>query len=274
MPMHRIHPTAVIDPGAELAAGVEVGPHAVIGPGVVVGEGSQIGAGAQLRGPTVIGRNNRIFSHACIGFDPQDLKYEGEPSRLKVGDGNTFREFSTVHRGTRLGGDETRIGSGNLFMAYTHVAHDCLIGDRTIFGNAATLAGHVEVHDDAILTAFCAVHQFCRVGRYAYIGGFTVVTMDAMPFVRTVGQKPVCLGINRVGLKRKGFDEARMRILERAYRIVVREGLNTAQALERLGDEMAEHEDVVYWAEFLRTSQRGVTRTTPGRRGGRGEGDG
>jgi len=140
--MNRIHSTAVIDPSAELATWVEVGPHAVIGPGVVIGEDSEVGAGAQLRGPSVIGRGNRIFPHACIGFDPQDLKYEGEPSRLEVGDGNTFREFSTVHRGTRLGGNLTRIGSGNLFMAYTNVAHVCRVGDRSIFGNAATLAGH------------------------------------------------------------------------------------------------------------------------------------
>jgi UDP-N-acetylglucosamine acyltransferase len=272
--MSRIHATAVIDSAAELASGVSVGAYAVIGPGVFVGADTEVGAGAQLQGPTTLGEGNRIFSHACIGFDPQDLKYAGEASRLEVGDGNTFREFCTVHRGTRLGGNVTSIGSDNLFMAYTHVAHDCHVGDRTIFGNAATLAGHVEVQSDAILSAFCAVHQFCRVGRFAYIGGFSVITMDAMPYVRTVGQKPVCLGINRLGLQRKGFDEARMRILEQAFRIIARSGLNAVQALERLEGELAEHPDAVSWAEFLRSSERGVIRAAPGRRGGRGEGDG
>lgn len=265
-----IHPTAVIDPAARLGEGVRVGPYAVIGPEVELGDGCQVGSGAQLAGPSVFGRENRIFAHACLGFEPQDLKFQGERSVLEVGSRNTFREFCTVHRGTALGGGVTRIGDGNLFMAYTHVAHDCLIGSSTIFGNCATLAGHVEVHDHAILSGFAAVHQFCRVGSYAYIGGFSIITMDALPFVRSVGQKPVCLGLNRIGLQRKGFDEERLRVLEGAMRILVRSGLNSAQALERLEREYPGHADVAYLVDYVRGSERGVIKTPPGKRGSRG----
>ncbi len=265
-----IHPTAVIDRRAELGSDVRVGPYAVIGPEVAVGAGSEIGAGAQLAGPATLGERNRIFAHACVGFDPQDLKYQGERSFLEVGDDNTFREFSTVHRGTALGGGTTSIGDGNLFMAYTHVAHDCRIGSRTIFGNASTLAGHVEVADDAILSAFCAVHQFCRIGRHASIGGFSVVTMDALPYARTVGQKPVCLGVNRLGLKRRGFDDERLRRIERALRIVSRSGLRIGQAVERLAAELPDDDDARVLIEFISASKRGIIRTPPGRRGTRG----
>ena len=266
----RVHATAVVDGGAELGAGVVVGPHAVIGEGVRIGAGTEVGAGAQLRGPTTIGERNRIFPHACVGFEPQDLKYHGEPSELRIGDDNTIREFATMHRGTESGGGVTTVGSGNLFMAYTHVAHDCRVGDGTIFGNASTLAGHVEVHDGAILSAFCAVHQFCRVGRHAYIGGYSVITMDALPFNRTVGLKPVCLGVNRIGLRRRGFDEERLRVLESAYRIVVRSGLSTGQAIERLRAECPDNPDVDYLIGFLESSERGVLRSPPGRSATRG----
>ena len=266
----NIHATAVIDPQAELDASVTVGPYAVIGPGVRVGADCEIGSAVQLAGPTVLGRENRLFPQACVGFDPQDLKYEGEKSDLIVGDGNTFREFCTVHRGTSLGGGLTRIGDRNLFMAYTHVAHDCRIGDRTIFGNSATLAGHVEVGDDSILSAFSAVHQFCRLGRHAFIGGYTIVTMDALPYARTVGQKPVCLGLNRVGLERRGFDEETIRQLDQAMRIVSRLGLSRLDAVERLRGELGGSPHVDYLVEFISSSDRGVIRTPPGKRGSRG----
>jgi UDP-N-acetylglucosamine acyltransferase len=265
-----VHPTAVVDPTAELGEGVEVGPHAVIGAEVVIGAECEIGAGAQVQGPTTIGTRNRIFSHACVGFEPQDLKFGGERSYLEIGDGNTIREFATLHRGTELGGGKTVVGSDNLFMAYTHVAHDCIVGDRTIFGNASTLAGHVEVDDDAILSAFCAVHQFCRIGRHAYIGGYTVVTMDALPYAKTVGAKAVSLGINRIGLQRRGFDEERLKAVEAAYRTVVRSGLNTSDALEKLREDYPENEDVIYLVKFIEGTQRGILKTPPGRRGARG----
>jgi UDP-N-acetylglucosamine acyltransferase len=266
----RVHPTAVVDPGAELGEGVVVGPHAVVGPEVEVGAGTEVGAGAQLRGPARLGRENRIFSHACIGFEPQDLKFAGERTRLEIGDQNHFREFVTVHRGTGGGGGATTIGSGGLFMAYSHVAHDCRVGDRVIFANAATLAGHVEVGDDATIGAFSAVHQFCRVGRHAYIGGFSVVVQDALPFAKTVGHKPACYGLNRVGLERKGFDAEALRRLQAAMKALTRSGLNTGQALAVLRAEHAGHPDVDYLIAFVESSRRGVIRGLPGRRGSRG----
>ncbi len=268
----HVHPTAVVDPRARLATGVRVGPHAVIGAEVEVGEGTEIGAGAVIFGPSTLGRENRIFPHSCIGFDPQDLKFHGERTTLEIGDRNQFREFSTVHRGTGSGGGVTRVGSDGLFMAYTHIAHDSWVGDRVIFANNATLAGHVRVEDDASVGALTAVHQFCRVGRHAYIGGVSVITQDALPFVKTVGQKPAIYGVNRIGLERKGFDEERLRRVERAVRILTRERLNTRDALARLEEELPGDPDALYLAEFVSSSQRGVIKTLPGARSNRGEG--
>lgn len=262
---------AYVDPGAVLGEGVRVGPFAVIGAGVVLGDGCEVGAGAQVQGPARLGRENRIFPQACIGFEPQDLKFRGEEVSVEIGDRNQFREMCTVHRGTTKGGGVTRIGSDNLFMAYTHVAHDCVVGSRTIFANNATLAGHVEVHDDATISAFSSVHQFCRVGRHAYVGGYSVITMDALPFVKTVGQKPACYGLNSIGLKRKGFDPDAVRRLDRAVRILVRSGLNTPQALERLRAELGGDPDVEYLIGFVESAKRGVHKASP-RGGGRGGG--
>ncbi|MGE5233456.1 MAG: acyl-ACP--UDP-N-acetylglucosamine O-acyltransferase [Acidobacteriota bacterium] len=268
----RIHPSAVVDPHAELADGVEVGPHAVIGADVRVGEGTVVGAGVVIQGPTQIGRENRIFGHACLGFDPQDLKFAGEPTRLEIGDRNHIREFVSMHRGTGKGGGLTRVGSGSLFMAYSHVAHDCRVGDRVIFANAATLAGHVEVGDDSTVGAFSAVHQFCRVGRHAYIGGFSVIVQDALPFVKTVGQKPASYGLNRIGLERKGFDAAALERLEMAVRLLTRAKLSVPHAVERIRAEVGGHPEVDYLIEFVEQSQRGVIRGLPGRRTSRGGG--
>jgi len=267
---NEIHASAVIDPTAELASGVTVGPHAVIGARVTIGEGTQIGASAQVYGPSRIGRENRIFPHSCIGFEPQDLKFGGGETRLEVGDRNRFREFCTVHRGTEDGGALTSIGSDNLFMAYTHVAHDCHVGSRTVFSNAATLAGHVEVDDDATIGAFSAVHQFCRVGRHAYIGGYSVITKDALPWVKTVGIKPACYGVNTIGLERKDFDEDTIKQIATAIRLLLRSNLNTSQAIERLQNELSESEEVSYLIDFLQSSQRGVITALPGKRGARG----
>ncbi len=270
--MTLIHPLAVVDSAARLGEGVRVGPFAVIGTGVEIGDGTEVGAGAMVLGPARIGRENRIYPSAAIGFDPQDLKFQGEEVWLEVGDRNHFREFCTVHRGTAKGGGVTRVGSDSLFMAYTHIGHDCQVGSRIVFANNATLAGHVEVHDDANISAFSSVHQFCRVGRHAYVGGYTVATMDVLPFVKTVGLKPACYGLNSIGLKRKGFDAERVRRLELAYRLLVRSKLNTPQALVRLKAELAGDPDVDYLIAFVESSRRGLHKSMP-RGGGRG-GDG
>ncbi len=188
-----------------------------------------------------------------------------------IGDGNHFRELSTVHRGTAQGGGVTTIGDDNLFMAYSHVAHDCHVGDRTVFANAGTLAGHVEVHDDAVVGAFSSVHQFCRVGRHAYVGGYSVITRDALPFVKTVGMKPACYGINKIGLERKGFEAETLKALEAAYRILVRGRHAVPKAVELL-EELDERPEIRDLIEFMEGSRRGVIRVLPagGSRGGRG----
>lgn len=268
-----IHPSAVVDPGAVLGDGVRIGPFAVIGDRVEIGDGTEIGAGAQVRGPARLGRENVIFPHAAIGFEPQDLKFRGEDVYLEIGDRNQIREFCTVHRGTQKGGGITRIGSDNLFMAYSHVAHDCQVGSRIVFANNATLAGHVDVQDDATISAFSSVHQFCRVGRHAYVGAYTVVVMDALPFVKTVGQKATCYGVNTIGLRRKGFTPEAVRALEQAIRILVRSRLNTTQALERLRAELAEVPEVAELIAFVESARRGVHKAPP-ERGGSGRGAG
>lgn len=265
-----IHPTAIVDRSAEIRDGVEIGPYAIVGADVVVGEGSRIGAGAHVEGPTVLGRENVLHPRCCVGFDPQDLKFEGETTRLEVGDRNHFREFSTVHRGTGHGGGLTTIGNDNLFMAYTHVAHDCRVGDRTIFANCGTLAGHVDVEDDAVVGAFSSVHQFCRVGRHAYIGGYSVVTRDALPYVKTVGTKPVCYGLNRIGLQRKGFEKETLDVLESAYRILVRSRLSVSKAVAKIEAEVEGIPEVEALLAFLAGTRRGVITEPPGRGGSRG----
>ncbi len=255
----RIHPTAIVDPGATLGDGVVVGPYAVIEAGVELGDGCHVGPFCRLSGPTVIGPRNRFESHCSVGAPPQDLKYGGEPTRLEIGEGNVFREFVTLHRGTPGGGGVTRIGSHGLFMAYAHVAHDCRVGDHVIFANAATLAGHVEVADHATIGAFSAVHQFCRVGPYAFLGGFTVATKDCLPFMRTVGSRPArCFGPNTIGLERKGFDEERRRALRRAWRYLHDRKLATSEALGRIAAELGDQPDVRLLLEFIAASERGV----------------
>ena len=266
----KIHPSSVVDPGARLGEGVIVGPFAIIGPEVEVGDRTVIDAGVQIDGPTVIGRDNHFFAYSCIGFDPQDLKFTGEQTRLEIGDRNHFREHSTVHRGTGKGGGLTQVGSDNLFMVGTHIAHDCIVGDRTIFANNGTLAGHVEVGDDATVGAFSSVHQFCRVGSYSYIGGYSVITRDTLPFVKTVGAKPACYGVNRIGLERKGFSAEELQTLERAYRILVRSKLNTSQAVDKLRSDLGDSRHVVHLIEYIEASHRGVIREVPRRAGSRG----
>jgi len=253
----EVHPSAVVSPEAVLGEGVAIGPYAVIGDGVVLGAGSQVGAHASIQGPAILGEGNRIFPHAVIGFDPQDLKYRGEPTRVVIGARNVFREFSTVHRGTATGNGETVIGDDNYFMNYTHVAHDNRIGCRVVMANSAVLAGHVEVGNHAIIGAFNAIHQFCRVGAYAFLGAYTGCRQDVLPFCRTDGLDAKTYGINTIGLKRNGFSDERVEALQKAYRFLVKSKLNTSQALDRIAQELAGQPDVEELVQFIKTSERG-----------------
>ncbi len=250
-----VHPTAVVAPGAVLGSGVTVGPYAVVGDGVVLGAGSTVGAHASIQGPATFGEANRIFDHAAIGFDPQDLKYRGELTRLVVGSRNVFREFTTVHRGTA--GGETVIGDDNYFMNYTHVGHDNRVGSRVVLANSAVLAGHVEVGNYAIIGAFNAIHQFCRVGAYAFLGAYTGCRQDVLPFCRTDGLDAKTYGLNTIGLKRNGFSDERIEALQKAYRFLVKSKLNTSQALERIAAELSGQPDVEELVRFIQTSERG-----------------
>lgn len=255
-----IHPSAEVDAGASLAPGTAVHAFSVIGPGVVLGPECVVGPHATIEGPTEIGARCRIFPFASLGTAPQDLKYGGERTQLRIGDDNTFREGVTVNRGTVGGGGVTRIGSSNLLMTGTHVAHDCQVGSGVIFANAATLAGHVMVEDGATIGAFSGVHQFCRVGRHAYIGGYSVITQDAMPYVLTVGNRARSFGINVIGLERKQFVPETIRALKQAYRILFRSRLTLEAAFERLSREIPDTPEVGALVEFIRGSQRGVIR--------------
>lgn len=259
-----IHPTAIIDPQARLHSSVRVGPYAVIGPEVEIGEETEVGAHAIIEGPIRIGRRNRIFPHASVGLIPQDLKFKGERSEVIIGDDNRIREFVTLHRGTEGGGAVTRLGNDNLIMAYSHVAHDCQIGDHCILGNAATLAGHVVIEDWAIVGAFCGVHQFCRIGRHAYIGACTVITQDVPPFSLVVtGRETKCFGVNAIGLERRGFTPERIGAIEHAFRLLLRSKLNTTQAIAEIRTALNGSADVQQLVEFLessRSSGRGLTK--------------
>jgi UDP-N-acetylglucosamine acyltransferase len=255
-----VHATAVVSAGARLADDVRIEPYAVVGDGVELGRGTTVGAHAQLEGPAVFGENNRIFAHAVLGFEPQDLKYRGERTRLVVGSRNVFREFSTIHRGTVTGHGETTIGDDNYIMAYAHVAHDCRVGSGTVFANCASLAGHVEVGDRAILSAFAAVHQFVRVGRAAFVGAFAQCRQDVLPFCKTDGVDARTYGINTIGLKRQGFTDGTVEALQKAYRLLVKSKLNTTQAIERIEKEIPPDPAVEELVRFIRDSKRGFHR--------------
>lgn len=256
----RIDPTAVVMAGAEIGAGSVVGPHAFIGANVKIGHRCRVGASAVVDGWTEIGDETEIFPLASIGLIPQDLKFKGEETRLIIGARNIFREFVTIHRGTRGGGGVTSIGDRNVFMAYVHVAHDCHVGNDTIFGNMATLGGHVTVEDFANVSAGSGVHQFCRVGRYAFIGGYSVVTKDALPYAKTVGSRPARIfGANSIGLMRRGVPPAVIEKLKRAFRYLLQSKLNTTKALQQIQkDRSLSCPEVEYLIDFIRTSQRGV----------------
>ena len=263
----RVDPTAHVAPGAEIGAGTVVGPHAVIGPHVRLGRGCHIGASAVIDGWTEIGDDNRVFPFASIGLIPQDLKFKGERTNLVIGRRNVFREFVTINRGTRGGGGVTRIGDDNVLMAYAHVAHDCLVGNKTIFGNGATLGGHVSVEDEAIISAFSGVHPFCRVGRQAFIGGYSVATLDALPYARSVGNRARIYGLNTIGLVRRGVPPETISQLKRAFRYLLQSKLNTTQALHQIEqDRTLQCPEVAYLVQFIRSSRRGVNLRRPPKR--------
>jgi UDP-N-acetylglucosamine acyltransferase len=256
----EIHPTAIVHPRAYVGRGTVIGPHAVIGPHVRIGDGCSIGASAVIDGWTEIGDETEVFPFASIGLIPQDLKFKGEMTKLLIGRRNVFREFVTINRGTVGGGGTTEIGDHNVFMAYVHVAHDCHVKNDTIFGPHATLGGHVTVEDFANISAGSAVHQFCRVGRHAFIGGYSVVTKDALPFARTVGSRPARIfGVNSIGLLRRGLSPEVIEKLKRSFRYLTQSKLNTTKALQKISSDKAlACDDVQYLVDFIRTSKRGV----------------
>jgi UDP-N-acetylglucosamine acyltransferase len=264
----HIDPTALVHPGAFVGEGTTIGPHAVIGEHVRIGANCTIGASAVVDGWTDIGDETEIFPFASIGLIPQDLKFRGEPTRLSIGRRNIFREFVTINRGTRGGGGVTEIGDRNVFMAYVHVAHDCHVGHDTIFGPHATLGGHVTVEDFANISAGSAVHQFCRVGRHGFIGGYSVVTKDALPFARTVGSRPARIfGVNTIGLERRGLKPDVIEKLKRSFRYLLQSKLNTTKALQQIRkDRTLACDEVEYLVDFIRTSQRGVVLRRASRR--------
>jgi len=255
-----IDPRAVIAPSAQLGAGVQVGPFAVIGEGVEIGEGSIIGPHAVINGPTRIGRECRVFQFASIGDAPQDKKYGGEPTRLEIGDRNVFRECCTVNRGTVGGHGVTRIGSDNLFMAYSHVAHDCVVGSHCVFSNSVALAGHVEIDDWVIVSGFAGVHQFCKVGAHAFLANNTAATRDVPPYLLVAGTPAEPKGINSEGLRRRGFTAEQIANIKHAYRVLYRDGLKLEEAGQELERLAAEQPELRLFTEFLPRVTRSIVR--------------
>jgi len=255
-----IHPTAIVHAGARIGKGVSIGPYAVIGEEVSIGDGTWIGPHAVIEKWTEMGSENRIFQFASVGAVPQDLKFKGEKTTLRLGDRNIVREFATLHRGTAGGGGQTVIGSENLFMAYSHVAHDCSIGNQVILANGATLGGHVRVDDFAILGGLCAVHQFTRIGRNAMVSGGAMVAQDIPPYVIAQGDRARAVGINVIGLERRGFPPETVQALKKAFKLVFRTGLLTEEALRRIDQELPEEEALKTFVQFIRNSERGIAR--------------
>ena len=258
--MAKIHPTALVAPGARLAEDVEIGPYTIVGEHVEIGAGTTVGAHAVITGHTRIGSRNRIFQFVSLGEIPQDKKYAGEPTRLEIGDDNTIREFCTFNTGTVQDRGVTTIGSHNWIMAYVHIAHDCVVGDRTIFANNASLAGHAEVGDWAILGGFVIVHQFCHIGAHAFCGMGSVITMDVPPYVTVGGHPAAAHGINSEGLQRRGFSAAVIGQVRRAYRQLYRSGLRLEQAVAEIEGLAAATPELRLLVDFLRTSRRGIVR--------------
>jgi UDP-N-acetylglucosamine acyltransferase len=255
----NIHPTAIVDPSAKVPASCKVGAYSVIGAGVELGENCQVQSHVVLSGPSKFGSDNQIFSFAVVGGEPQDITYNGEPTRLEVGDRNMIREYVTINRGTLKGGGVTRVGSDTLIMAYTHIGHDSVIGDHAMLINGATLAGHVTVEEWAVVGALCPVHQFVRIGAHSYVGGGTTITQDVLPYSMTSAERDThAFMLNKVGLQRRGFSKERIAKLHHAFKLLLASKLNTSQALETLNEEGALGEDVELLVRFIETSQRGV----------------
>jgi UDP-N-acetylglucosamine acyltransferase len=255
-----IDPRAIVSPKARLAAGVEVGPYTVIGDDVEIGEGTWIGPHAVINGPTTLGRDCKVFQFASIGDAPQDKKYRGEPTRLEVGDRNVFREFCTINRGTVGGHGVTRIGDDCLFMAYAHVAHDCVVGDKCIMANYSVLAGHVEIGDWVILAGYAGVHQFCKVGAHAFLGNNAAVTRDVPPFLLVSGSPAEPKGINSEGLKRRDFTAVQIANIKNAYRVLYRSGLKLAEAEQKLQELAQSQPEVQPFVDFLPRVTRSIVR--------------
>jgi UDP-N-acetylglucosamine acyltransferase len=254
-----IHPTAIVDPSAKVPASCSIGPYCVVGADVELGEDCQLVSHVVVGGPTKLGSDNQIHSFAAIGGAPQDITYRGEPTRLEIGDRNVIREYVTITRGTAKGTGITRVGSDILIMAYTHIGHDCEIGDHSMLINGATLAGHVTVEEWAVVGALCPVHQYVRIGAHAYVGGGTTITQDVLPFSMTSAERDThAFMLNKVGLQRRGFSQERITKLHHAYKVLLASRLNTSQALEKLRLETDRGEDVEMLMRFIESSQRGV----------------
>jgi UDP-N-acetylglucosamine acyltransferase len=256
-----IHPTAIIDSKADIGGGVEIGPYCVFEKGVSIGEGTKIGPHVVIREGTQIGKQCQISQFASIGEAPQFSGYKGEKTFLQIGDRNIIREFVTLHRGTVKGGGRTVIGNENFIMAYSHVAHDCQIGNQVVMANGATLAGHILIEDFAIIGGLSAIHQFCRVGAYAIIGGLTGILLDIPPYTKAQGDRAKLFGLNTVGLKRANFSEETLKALKKAYRIIFRSGLTLEKAMKQVGeDEIFQTPEVQHFLQFIQCSKRGITR--------------
>jgi UDP-N-acetylglucosamine acyltransferase len=256
-----IHPTAIVDPSARIAESAEIGPYSIVGADVSIGARTRLMAHVFVEGPIEIGEDNLFYPYSTVGVAPQDLKYKGERSRTSIGHRNRIREFVTIHRGTQGGGMLTAIGDDNLLMAYVHVAHDTKVGGHTVIGHAATLGGHVTVGDWAVVSAGSAVHQFCRIGRHAIVGGYSVVTQDVLPFSTTVSERETkVFGANTVGLERRGFPAETIDALNKTLRLLTRAGLNTSQALERIAEEVPSGPEIAELLEFIAQSERGFVK--------------
>jgi UDP-N-acetylglucosamine acyltransferase len=254
-----IHPTAIVDPSAKIPATCSIGPYCVIHPGVELGENCELISHVVIGGPSRLGSDNQIYPFAALGMGPQDITYAGEPTRLEVGSHNVIREYVTITRGTTKGGGVTRVGSHTLIMAYTHIGHDCFIGDHAMLVNAATLAGHVTVEEWAVVGALCPVHQFVRIGAHSYIGGGTTITQDVLPYSMTSAERDThAYMLNKVGLQRRGFSAERIARLHHAFKVLLASKLNTSQAVEKLRAEGAQSDDVELLVKFIESSHRGI----------------
>ena len=255
-----IHETAIVSPKAQIGTDCYIGAFSIVGDNVILGDGVHLESHVVVDGRTKIGDATKIFPFVSVGLAPQDLKYADEPTRVEIGKRNHIREFVTIHRGTAGGGGLTKIGDDNLLMAQAHVAHDCQIGNEIIMANAATLAGHVKIDDRASIGAYSGVHQFCRVGREAFVGGYSVVVKDALPFAISQGNHAKCYGLNRVGMRRKGYSKEVIEKLHHAYHLLLNAKLNTTQAVEKIETEISGCEEVSYLVEFIKSSTRGVVK--------------